>query len=107
MSKEVKLEMLWEELEKNRVYCGWQFTVPDEINKNEIFELRKITDEKIELKKGASRQLHETHPEFKLEIEGIGKDERCSWCRYFRNSLESLTTKKGFEFVQDGSCKFG
>ena len=43
---------------------------------------------------------------YHLLIEGVGKDERCSFCNYFLKGIIMMCSDNNVRFILNGTCKF-
>lgn len=93
------------------IVCRWAIELPKGVHGKEIVDIKKWTDETVNLKRTARVWLKRTNPDeyppkYELIISGRGEDERCTWCRSFRTSLETHMKKLNCSIDQHGSCDF-
>jgi hypothetical protein len=96
---------------KDFIVCRWAIELPKSICGKEIADMKKWTDEAVGLKRNARVGLKRTNseeypPKYELIISGRGEDERCTWCRSFRTSLETNMKQLNCPINQHGSCDF-
>ena len=110
MDKTIILRYLGAEHE-NFIVCKWAIELLGGISGKEIVDVKKWTDETVDLMHTARVWLKRTNPgeyppKYELIISGRGRDERCTWCRSFRTALETHINKLKYSIDQKGSCDF-
>jgi len=110
MTKEVSLRYLGVDYE-NFIICTWAIGIPEGVRGKEIIDIKKWTDETVDLKPTARAWIKRVNPnryppKYKLIISGRGYDDRCTWCRSFRTAMESHMEKLNCSINQNGSCEF-
>jgi len=82
------------EREGDGTVCLFKILLKNDHDSSWIYELNQQVYNTVR-SKTAFRHLQKNGPnKMVLEIRGIGRDNRCRWCRYFRTSLKKETIKK-------------
>jgi hypothetical protein len=110
MIKEVSLRYLGVNY-GNLIICTWAIDIPEGVRGKEIIDIKKWTDETVDLKPTARAWIKRVNPnkyppKYKLIISGRGYDDRCTWCRSFRTAMKSHMEKLNCSISQNGSCEF-
>jgi hypothetical protein len=92
----------------NRTACIFQIEIKSKIAVPILYEINQWVYTKVRSKTALRKLKRISENEFRLEIKGLGYDNRCRWCRTFRTSLETKIVNSLGEgtFYQDGFCFF-
>lgn len=90
----------------NKFECNFEIECPNEIINKKILEAKDSADRKVNLKSHADINIKNDAKSLILSIAGLGKDERCTWCRTFRTILRSYLVNLKYAIYQKGRCKF-
>ncbi len=86
--------------------CRFTFQMTDLVKWETLRLLKNNTDSHVILVNDAKSELISDEPNelSVLYINGLGRDNRCAWCAYFKRLLTSHIERDGYTLKQIGNC---